>query len=364
MSSIGRRHLMGAALGGALAASPSVSQASVGSDSFIGFFGDRQAGVQTDAQQHLVLLGIDLVHRDRETLARLMRLISDDASRLVFGSPALADTEPELAMNPARLSITVGWGPDIVHLLGHQLPAMPKFSTDRLRPQWGQTDLLVQIGTDDMVSLSHAQRVLVKDLATLAKVTWTQRGFRDVAGAAGQSMRNLMGQVDGTVNPTTPQEFEDLVWSGNTTQVVVRRIEIARDRWDLVDRAGREFTIGRRLDNGAPLTGTRERDEPDFEATDTAGFPVIDAASHMRRARGNARGAQLLRRGYNYDDAEGAGLLFIAFAKDLQAQFVPMQRRLAELDLLNRWITTIGSAHYVVPPGAAQGSWIGADELG
>jgi dye decolorizing peroxidase len=359
---------MGAALGGALAATPaatpSVSQASVGSDSFIAFFGDRQAGVQTDAQQHVVLLGIDLLHRDRDTLARLMRLISDDSSRLVYGSPALADTEPELAMNPARLSITVGWGPDIVRLLGHELPAMPKFSTDRLRPQWGQTDLLVQIGTDDMVSLSHAQRVLVKDLATLAKVTWTQRGFRDVAGAAGQSMRNLMGQVDGTVNPTTPQEFEDLVWSGNTTQVVVRRIEIARDRWDLVDRAGREFTIGRRLDNGAPLTGTRERDEPDFEATDAAGFPVIDAASHMRRARGNARGAQLLRRGYNYDDAEGAGLLFIAFAKDLQAQFVPMQRRLAELDLLNRWITTIGSAHYVVPPGAAQGSWIGADELG
>ena len=38
-------------------------------------------------------------------------------------------------------------------------------------------------------------------------------------------------------------------------------------------------------------------------------------------------------------------------------------QRLAEKDLLNLWATHVGSASYAVPPGCANGSYIGAGLL-
>ena len=52
-------------------------------------------------------------------------------------------------------------------------------------------------------------------------------------------------------------------------------------------------------------------------------------------------------------------LIFVAFMADAAATFVPVQRRLAEKDALNKWITHIGSAVFAVPPGAAEGEYVG-----
>ncbi|MGI5159062.1 Dyp-type peroxidase domain-containing protein [Microbispora sp. CA-102843] len=47
-------------------------------------------------------------------MAWLMRLLTDDARRLTQGRSALADTEPELAPLPARLTVTFGFfGPGL-----------------------------------------------------------------------------------------------------------------------------------------------------------------------------------------------------------------------------------------------------------
>ena len=54
-----------------------------------------------------------------------------------------------------------------------------------------------------------------------------------------------------------------------------------------------------------------------------------------------------------------SGLIFAAFQADVDAQFVPMQQRLAELDLLNEWTIPIGSAVFAVPPGCAEGGFVG-----
>jgi dye decolorizing peroxidase len=65
----------------------------------------------------------------------------------------------------------------------------------------------------------------------------------------------------------------------------------------------------------------------------------------------------MLRRGWSYDDSPGtdsisdAGLLFCAYVADVDRQFVPVQRRLAEADLLNTWTTPIGSAVFAILPG-------------
>src|SRR5690606_28413578 len=95
---------------------------------------------------------------------------------------------------------------------------LPPFATDRLRPEWGQTDVVVQLCADDPVTLAHARRVLLRDARAFAVVRWTQEGFRRARGSepAGTTMRNLMGQVDGTVNlAPTDRDHDRLLWSSH-----------------------------------------------------------------------------------------------------------------------------------------------------
>ncbi len=55
----------------------------------------------------------------------------------------------------------------------------------------------------------------------------------------------------------------------------------------------------------------------------------------------------------------GSGLLFASYQADVDRQFLPIQRRLDESDMLNEWTTPIGSAVYAIPPGCAEGGFIG-----
>lgn len=345
------------------------------------FYGVHQAGIATAPQAHSTLVALDLrPDVDRAAIRRMMRVLSDDAARLTQGAPALADSEPELATVPARLTVTFGFGPGLVERARRGARAapswlrpLPAFGIDRLEDAWSHGDLLVQICADDAVTVAHAQRMLLKDARGFTTVRWTQAGFRRAHGSqsAGTTMRNLFGQVDETVNPTpATTDFDELVWIrdgwlAGGTSVVVRRIAMDLDRWDELDRPGREQSTGRFLASGAPLTGTKERDEPDFEATDALGFPVIGDFAHIRRARSQDPRQRIFRRGYSYDEAptgsevSRSGLLFIAYQADVDAQFVPLQRRLDELDLLNEWTTPVGSAVFAVPPGCVEGGYVG-----
>ena len=53
-----------------------------------------------------------------------------------------------------------------------------------------------------------------------------------------------------------------------------------------------------------------------------------------------------------------AGLFFIGFMHDPQS-FVTLQERLAQHDALNEYISHKGSALFAVPPGAAEGGFVG-----
>ncbi|AMB60015.1 Dyp-type peroxidase [Microterricola viridarii] len=346
------------------------------------FHGRHQAGIATEPQAHATFLGLTLHEQsDRAALGRLMRLLSDDAARLTQGVPALADSEPELGLLPARLTVTFGFGPRFVERAGGAAPAgvgpLPAFGIDRLEQAWSGGDLLIQVASDDAFTLAHATRMLLKDTRSFASLAWSQTGFRRARAseASGTTMRNLFGQVDGTVNlePGTA-DFDRLVWRAGDagdawladgTTLVLRRIAMNLDTWDQLDRGGREQSMGRFLANGAPLTGAEEHDEPDFEALTPIGFPVIPEFSHMARARPVHPDERLHRRAYNYDTAptggsvSNAGLLFASFQADVDAQFVPIQQRLDELDLLNEWTTPIGSAVFAIPPGCAPGGFIG-----
>ena len=346
------------------------------------FHGPHQAGVATPPQTYAAFVAFDLKKGvGRKAIGRMMRLLTDDARRLTSGQGALADTEPHLAEFPARLTITFGFGPGLFTAAGvdkqrpESVAELPAFEIDRLQDRWNGGDLLIQICSDDAVTLAHAQRMTVKDARTFAKVRWVQRGFRRPPHVQAHpfTQRNLMGQLDGTVNPKpgTP-EFDRAVWAsdgpewfrGGTT-LVLRRIRMEMETWDQVDPVAREFTIGRRLSDGAPLTGRAEHDEPDFAATNSAGLPVIGEYAHIRRAHVADPGMRILRRAYNYDDGlsedgvADTGLIFASYQADVTRQFLPIQRRLAEADLLNEWTTPIGSAVFAIPPGCGENGWIG-----
>ena len=350
------------------------------------FYGSHQAGIETPFQAHGTFLAFTVPNDFQRTAAvRMMTLLTDDAARLTQGKPALGDNDEYLAYTPARLTVTFGFGPGFFRKLGlqSQIPTgfanLPAFSIDKLDPAYSGGDLVIQVGTDDPLTLSHAVRQLTRTARSFATITWSQSGFVRAAGTAPatETPRNLFGQVDGTVNPRTSAEFETQVWADGSpswfdggTQMVLRRIEMNLDTWDRLDDGGKEQAIGRRLSNGAPLTGENEFDSPDLDAKTNTGLPVIPTFSHVRRSKTDNPEQKFLRRPLSYDEgirADGTsdvGLLFAAYMANISTQYVPVQQRLSDLDLLNTWTTPVGSAVFARPPGGQPGGYIGEGLLG
>lgn len=347
------------------------------------FFGEHQAGILTPQQAFGVFIGLDLAKAtDKARAAKMLQVLTDDSARMTRGDVPLGGLENDTAALPARLTVTMGFGPGFFDRIGRSAacPAIvrefPTFERDKLDKTWGQTDLVLQICSEDPVTLSYAQRRLARDAAPFATVRWAQRGFLNARGteADGTTARNLMGMRDGTANERDPAQRADVVWSRDDqyplqkggSELVIRRIRIDMPRWDDLETSGKELAFGRRISDGSPLTGTAETDTVDRAAQDAQGFPVIAPNAHAALAQARVAQERMIRRPYNYDDGprpDGTvdeGLIFAAYQADLETAFVPVQRRLAKTDALNTWITHVGSAVYAVPPGAREGSFVGA----
>ena len=366
---------VGATLLGASASETSTAKRS------LNFYGPNQMGIETDLQAVTNFVAFDLKPgASPETMLRWMGLLTDDIRRLSSGEPILADPSPELAIGAARFSAYVGFGPSLFRKLGleTQMPAgfgeLPGFKVDQLRDEFSGGDVLIHIAADDPIVLSHGTRGLVRDSMPFATVRWTQSGFAHTPGMvpAGLTHRNLMGQVDGTANPALgSDDFNQVVWIEDGpawiqggTQLVFRRIAMQLDTWDQLGAPAKEEVIGRKLSNGAPLTGTKETDIPDLAARHPNGLKVIPDFAHIRRAAPGAPGERIFRRPFSYEagiSASGSldvGLLWTAYQRDLSTQFVPIQKRLDELDLLNEWTVPIGSAEFAIAGGVSEGSVI------
>lgn len=337
--------------------------------------GAHQAGIITAPAAHVRYLAFDLrPDTTGESLERLFTILTGDIEGLTSGSAPLADPEPELAARPARLTITVGVGAGFLArfqsvAVPTWLAPLPAFSQDKLEERFTGGDLLLVIGADDVLPIAHAARILQRDLASFAELRWQQRGFRQARGAEhdNTTMRNLMGQVDGTVNPgPNDPDFDSLVWLDGSTgwlaggsAFVLRRIRLELNTWDEVDRPAREHTIGRTLADGAPLTGGNEHTPVDYEARDMLGFTVIARDAHIRRAHSTRPEERIYRRSHSYEDDAEAGLLFGCYQRNPLAQFVPIQQRLDDADLLNAWVTHTGSGVFAMLPGFLPGQRLG-----
>lgn len=345
------------------------------------FYGPHQMGIEADLQAVTSFIAFDLKPgATKASMLRWMGLITDDIDRLSRGVPVLADPSPELALGAARFSAYVGFGPSFFRKLGleSEMPPgfgeLPGFKVDQLKDEFSGGDVLIHVAADDPVVLSHGTRGLVRDSMPFATVRWTQSGFAHTPGMvpSGVTHRNLMGQIDGTANPKFgTDDFDQVVWIKDGpewaiggTQLVFRRIAMQLDTWDQLGTPAKEEVIGRKLASGAPLTGDKESDLPDYAARHPNGLKVIPDFAHIRRAAPAREGERIFRRPFSYESgfsSQGSldvGLLWTAYQANMENQFVPIQRRLDELDLLNKWTVPIGSAEFAIAGGVAPGEII------
>ncbi|MFT4218857.1 MAG: iron uptake transporter deferrochelatase/peroxidase subunit, partial [Micropruina sp.] len=350
----------------------------------------HQAGIRTPPQRHSVFMTFNLnAGATRQDLQVLLARWSAAIAQLTQGK-AIGTIQPERpdavatdtgeahGLAPASLTVTVGLGPGVFDErfdLADKRPAMlkdlPRIPGDTLQPALTGGDLSLQACADDPQVAYHAIRNLARMVTTTAHTHWVVMGFgRASAGPGQQTPRNLMGFKDGTRNVASDADYENFVWlkdaswmTGGTYQVV-RKIAMTIETWDFDRISDQQQIFGRTKDEGAPLTGQREFDTPNFTAQ-VEGAYVIDQTSHIALAAPeNNRGVKILRRGYNYTDglnSQGlldAGLLFISYQNDPQ-HFVDLQNKLGRFDLLNEYIRHIGSAVFAIPPGPATGSYIG-----
>lgn len=350
------------------------------------FYGAHQAGIATPAQARAELVALDLTSgTDVAALRSVLQAWTAAAAAMASGQGEPDDASRDILQSgPARLTVTVGFGPDLFAKLGlgsqrpPGLAPIPSFRHDALEPGFVGGDVLVQVGSDDALIASHAARRLVTLAGAALTTRWWQRGFSRTPTSTTDSTtpRNLMGQVDGSANPAPGTDlFDRTVWAAAAAPewlrggsfVVVRRIRMFLDTWEQLDRGQQERVIGRTKDTGAPLTGGAEKDQPDFSAQNPDGSLVIPATAHVRLSHpSSTRGAQIFRRGFSYDDgalddgSRDAGLLFLAWQADPRKGFLPIQARIDMGDRLNMFTRAVGSAIFAVPPGVAEGSYLGA----
>ncbi|WP_288813807.1 Dyp-type peroxidase [uncultured Corynebacterium sp.] len=330
----------------------------------IAFDGPHQAGIATAPQTHALLVAYRVggQRRDREGLGRIMKIWTNDARSLTQGHKPLADLESELAADPRNLTITVGWGPQLIVDAGlkdktpqwvmKNRDGLPSFTGDKLDPKFSGGDLILQICGDDLTAVSHAARVLTRSVRDFAQPIWTQRGFID--SPTGETPRNLLGFKDGTAIPRSEEDYQKNIWDEQGgSAMVVRRVVYDMPGWEALDRSSREVVFGRTIDSGAPLGKSEEFDNVDLNAVGEDGLPLIDAHSHVGITAGE--GVAMRRRAYNWDgeitELGSTGLIFICFQADPDTAFTPLQKRLAENDRLNQWTTHVGSAVFWCPGG-------------
>jgi deferrochelatase/peroxidase EfeB len=370
------------------------------------FYGEHQSGILTPLQSHTYFAAFDLTTDNRDAVAQLLQTWTAAAARMTAGQPAdaiqddttqpAADTGEAIGLPPARLTVTFGFGPglfvkdgkDRYGLAAHRPEALidlPVFNGDQLIKAKTGGDLSVQACSDDPQVAFHAVRQLARLAYDVAQLRWAQTGFLPEI-TPGQTPRNLMGFKDGTHNPNIKSDaaMNKFVWVGDEgpawmtggSYVVIRRIRIALEHWDRTAVDFQEKTIGRHKYSGAPLTGNKEFDHPDYDAVDGNGDPVMPENSHMRLAEDRFNdGAKILRRPYSYNDGVNftserwppwrqgmeydAGLFFIAYQRDVRHGFAKIYEKMSKFDMLNQFVTHTASGIFAVPPGVSEGRWIG-----
>jgi deferrochelatase/peroxidase EfeB len=265
-------------------------------DETVPFHGNRQAGIETPAQDRLHFAAFDLTVERAAELRDLLREWSDAAAKMTQGemvgddnNQLLAppdDTGETVGLRPASLTVTFGLGPDVFERDGHDrfglrsrrphaLRQIDPLPADLLDPEHSGGDLCVQACSNDPQVAFHAVRNLARLGRGSVVMRWSQLGFgRTSSTTRSQATpRNLMGFRDGTRNLRAEDteamrrfvwlgEGDDVPWMADGTYIVTRRIRMLIEIWDRSALLDQENTIGRQKYDGAPLGGGEEFQTP------------------------------------------------------------------------------------------------------
>jgi deferrochelatase/peroxidase EfeB len=352
----------------------------------------HQAGIETEQQRYSVFMTFDITSPLPSDLQVLLARWSGAIAQLMKGLPigTVEPTEPSAVaqdtgeayeLSPASLTVTLGLGPGVFDKrfgLAKKRPKhladLPELPSDQLQKASTGGDLSLQACSDDPQVAYHAIRDLTRMARGVAATRWTVLGFGRASAGKGQTTpRNLMGFKDGTRNIKEAADYTKFVWVGDDqtwtrggSYQVVRKIQMNIESWDADAVGNQQDVFGRTKAVGAPLTGKREFDTPDFAAK-THGSSTIPPTSHVAlAAHENNGGVKILRRGYNYTDGLNqyglldAGLLFISYQNDPQ-HFIALQTKLGSVDRLNEYIQHIGSGIFFTPKAPKPGRYIGQE---
>lgn len=363
------------------------------------FYGKYQAGITTEAQNHVYFVSMDVIASNKSELKQLFKEWTEAVALMTIGKPVgemstnhfipPKDTGEVMDLSPSNLTVTFGVGPSLFMKDGKdrfglkakqpkELVDLPKFPFDALEEEWTGGDICIQACADDPQVAFHAVRNLVRIGRGKVTIRWAQEGFQRTKHSdhKHETPRNLFGFKDGTGNPDTKnkQEMNKHIWVQpgdgpnwlvNGTYLVVRRIQMYIEVWDRSTLKDQEETFGRYRDSGAPLGKKTEFDSVDLKLKDEKGKFVIPETSHVRQAKGDGKQV-MLRRPYSYTNGMDiktgsfdAGLLFISFQRKPSKQFIPVQERLAKMDKLNEYTVHRGSAIFACLPGISKGGFIG-----
>lgn len=386
---------LGAALGtGATLPGAAAASAPAPSDA-VAFYGTHQAGIATPTQEHLQFGAFDVVSNSVGDLRTLLRTWTSAAAAIAAGRPVgpmetgsrpPVDTGESVGLPAARVTVTFGLGPELFlpnrfglsRLRPAPLVDLPHFSRDAVQSGISGGDLAVQVCADDPQVAFHALHDLIRVARPVATPRWALAAFGRTGNVRGQpTPRNLLGFKDGTANVLSQErgalnryvwasKSESPAWMRGGSYLVVRRIETILRGWDASSLNHQQNTIGRYKLSGAPLGERHEHDPLDLSAQHD-GALRIPWNAHVRLASPAYNNNQrILRRSYSYTDgidgttgSPAAGVLFLCYQRDPRAQFIPIQRRLAQYDALNHHIKHIGSAIFACPPGVQPGGFVG-----
>ena len=370
------------------------------------FRGTHQAGIVTPAQDRLHFAAFDVTTDDRDRLVTLLQQWTEAAERMTAGKPAGTvgpvegpsntppdDTGEAIGLPPGGLTITFGFGPSLFRTddgkdrfgLADRQPAalrtLPHFPVDALDPERSYGDLCIQACAEDPQVAVHAIRNLARIGFGTVSVRWSQLGFgRTSTTSTSQSTpRNLFGFKDGTMNIKAEEtsDVEEHVWVAGGddpkadwlaggSYLVARRFNMTIEVWDRQSLGDQESFVGRTKDSGAPLSGGSEFTKPDFDMPGSNDLTIIAPDAHVRLVHPDFNGgARMLRRGYNFVDGSNslggldAGLFFLAFVRNPDTHFIPIMTKMASQDALMEYLKVNGSALFAVPPGIAEGEYVG-----
>ncbi|WNM25148.1 iron uptake transporter deferrochelatase/peroxidase subunit [Demequina capsici] len=370
------------------------------------FHGEHQSGIVTPAQDRMHFAAFDVTTGSRDELIALLRSWTQGAAVLMTGtelgdgaaggSPLAPpdDTGDATGLPASGLTITFGFGPSLFSKDGEdrfgiadrqpsQLADLPHFAGDTLEDRLTGGDLCIQACADDPQVAMHAIRNLSRLAFGVASVRWAQLGFGRTSSTTRDQTtpRNLMGFKDGTRN-LRAEDTDNVArwlwadaadgqeWMAGGTYLVARKLRILAEVWDRASLSEQEATVGRAKGSGAPLSGGNEFTDPDYGRPGADGTPLIPTDSHIALAHPEANGgAMMLRRGYNYTDGADdlgrldAGLFFLAYVRDPETQYIPMQNAISSKDAMTvEYVRAVGSAMFAVPPGIAAGATLGGDD--